>query len=336
MLGPGAARSRCYPGLWISRAEPSRPGETAEVRDGDLRHLLAVQGGVACRDELLTVLTRAGLASALDRGIVQRVAPGRYALPTMDQGLRASVELSAVLSHRSAALLHRWSLAEEPERPELVVPRNRNVPPDRRKMLQVRWRDLAPTDVRQVGHVRATSPLRTVIDCARDLPWAEALAIADSALRTEQVDREELRKAAEELSTSGRRQALRIAEEADGRAANAFESVLRSIALGVPGLRLEPQYVIEEEGFRGRPDLVDPGLRIVVEAESWEFHGHRKALHTDCGRYNALVLRGWTVLRFSWEHVMLDPHYVRAVLAAAVDLQGGRAPSAPELRWPRT
>lgn len=67
-----------------------------------------------------------------------------------------------------------------------------------------------------------------------------------------------------------------------------------------------------------------------------EFHGHRKALHTDCGRYNALVLRGWTVLRFSWEHVMLDPDYVADVLRAVVGLQAGHAPLTPNLDWPRS
>lgn len=303
--------------------------------DARLQRLLALQGGAATRAELVALVGRSAIRDLVERGVVHRVGNGRYCLPTLDEALRASVELQGVLSHRSAALLHGWSLAENPERPELVVPRSRKVAPERREEVEVRWRDLAPTDTRVQGHARATSPLRTVIDCARDLPWAEALAVADSALRTKQVDVAELRAAAEAVATRGRKQALRVAAEADGRSANAFESVLRAIALDVPGLRLRPQYVIEERGFRGRPDLVDPALRLVVEAESWEFHGHRKALHTDCARYNALVLRGWTVLRFSWEHVMLDPDYVRDVLVAVVGLHAGHAILPSTLVWPR-
>jgi very-short-patch-repair endonuclease len=303
--------------------------------DFALRHHLAMRGGVATRDELVELLGRSGLEDAVSREVVRRVAAGRYCLPTMDDALRASVELSAVLSHRSAALLHGWSLAQEPERPELVVPRTRKVAPGRRDEVTLRWRDLAPDEIRVSEHARATAPLRTVIDCARDLPWSEALAVADSALREKHVSPRELRAAADAVRTTGRDQARRVAAEADARAANAFESVLRSIALDVAGLSLQPQYVVEERGFRGRPDLVDTALRLVVEAESWEFHGHRKALHNDCGRYNALVLRGWTVLRFSWEHVMLDPDYVRAALRAAVSVHAGHAALPPELDWPR-
>ena len=59
------------------------------------------------------------------------------------------------------------------------------------------------------------------------------------------------------------------------------ESVLRAIALDVPGLDLRPQVAVSEAGWRGRPDLVDRERRIVVEAESFEFHGRRAALRHD-------------------------------------------------------
>ncbi len=75
--------------------------------------------------------------------------------------------------------------------------------------------------------------------------------------------------------------------------------------------------MISEDGFTGRPDLVDRERRIVAEADSFEFHGRRNALHRDCERYNALAVRGWLVLRFSWEHVMHDPAYVRECFEAA-------------------
>ena len=108
-----------------------------------------------------------------------------------------------------------------------------------------------------------------------------------------------------------------MVEHASGKAANPFESVLRAISLDVPDLALVPQVVIEEAGFRGRPDLVDQDRRIAVEADSFEFHGKRAALRRDCERFNALALQGWLVLRFSWEHVMHDQAYVRASLESA-------------------
>ncbi|MFL6131664.1 MAG: endonuclease domain-containing protein [Nocardioidaceae bacterium] len=158
---------------------------------------------------------------------------------------------------------------------------------------------------------------RTVIDCARDLPFDEALTVADSALRHGNVTQERLLALAERVATTGRAQCLRVAREASGLAANPFESVLRAISLDIPGLRVRPQVVIDEDGFVGRPDLVDDRSRVVLEAESFEFHGHRIALRRDCERYNALALRGWLVLRFSWEHVMHDPAYVANCLRNA-------------------
>jgi very-short-patch-repair endonuclease len=59
----------------------------------------------------------------------------------------------------------------------------------------------------------------------------------------------------------------------------------------------------------------------VIEADSFEWHGKRSALASDCRRYNRFVVRGWLVLRFSWEDVMFHPDQVRDVLVAAVELR---------------
>ena len=69
-----------------------------------------------------------------------------------------------------------------------------------------------------------------------------------------------------------------------------------------------------------RPDLVDRALRIVMEADSYEWHGGRAQLSADARRYDLLVVNGWLVLRFSYEHVMTQPDFVRRVLLAAVAL----------------
>lgn len=79
-----------------------------------------------------------------------------------------------------------------------------------------------------------------------------------------------------------------------------------------------PQVAIRDPHFLGRPDLVDEKLRIVLEADSFEWHGSRFALARDARRYNRLAVRGWLVLRFAWEDVVLHPEDVRVVLTAAV------------------
>ncbi len=272
-------------------------------------------GGCGDLRRLLGATTRGQLRGALEREEVVRVGHGRYALPTANVALKAAGRLSGVASHASAAALHGWELASQPELPWVVVPRSRNVEPRRRRGVEVRWRDLGPHEV----HGFVTAPLRTVLDCARDLPLAEALAVADSALRHRAVDPDRLLMAACGLATNGRRQAVQVAAAATALAANPFESVLRAIALEIPGLDLQPQAVIDEQGFRCRPDLVDRSRRLVVEADSFEWHGGRRALRQDCERYNALVVRGWTVLRFAWEQVMFERDYVRDCLVSIVE-----------------
>ena len=258
------------------------------------------------------------------------MARDRYVLPAASEAIRAAARLAGTASHLSAATIHKWPVAYQPQRPQVVVPRGRKVDPSRRRGIDVRWRTLEPG---QLTRGCVTEQHQTVIDCAKDLPFAEALAVADSALRSGQVDPDRLVELALRLPTTGRTEALRVVNAADGRAANPFESVLRAIAIEVPGLDVEPQAWIEERGFRGRPDLVDRTRRIVLEADSFAWHGSRKALKRDCERYNALVIRGWRVLRFSWEHVMGDPGYVRDCLVALVEGLPERTALPPTLLW---
>jgi very-short-patch-repair endonuclease len=164
-----------------------------------------------------------------------------------------------------------------------------------------------------------TSIETTLAHCMRRLPFDEALAVADSALRSG-VPRSTLLRVAEGAGGPGSAQMRRVAELARPEAANPFESVLRSIAVDIPGLQVRPQVTIREPDIVARPDLVDVHLRIVLEADSFEWHGGRSQLSADARRYNLLVVNGWWVLRFAYEHVMFESEYVRRVLVAMVAL----------------
>lgn len=206
--------------------------------------------------------------------------------------------------------MHGWSMKTVPTAPEVAVRPNRKVAGDRWDGVRVCWLNLADDEV-QDG---VTTPLRTIIDCARLLPFDEALAIADSALRSGKVTRRELDDV--RVRGAGAAAVHRVVRHADARAANPFESVLRALCIEA-GLVVEPQYPIQHPEGVIHPDLVCVELRLILEAESWTFHATRKAFKRDCARYNLLVLQGWCVLRFAWEHVMLDQAYVRQVLAHA-------------------
>lgn len=209
---------------------------------------------------------------------------------------------------RSAAAHHGWELAVQPDVPELMVRRGRKLAAPERAGVSVHWTNLADDQV----HDGVTTPVRTVLDCARVLPFAEALVIADSALRHGHVTRDEL--AAIDVRGAGAAAVRRVLRHADGRAANPFESVLRALCIEA-GIEVEPQVSLDLGTGAVRPDLVCRLLGLVLEADSWTFHATRRAHRRDCARYNLLTIRGWRVLRFTWEQVMHEQVYVRWVLA---------------------
>ena len=113
-------------------------------------------------------------------------------------------------------------------------------------------------------------------------------------------------------------------------AANPFESVLRALAIEA-GLSVTPQVVVALPDGDRRPDLLDRERRLVLEADSFLWHGSRRALRRDARRYNAFVVAGWLVLRFAWEDVMHDQAYVLAVLRSFA-----RTPGRTEVRRGRS
>jgi very-short-patch-repair endonuclease len=276
-------------------------------------------GGISDGATLIRLTSRTQLENATMRGLIIKDARGRFALPTAETGRRTANQLSAVISHTSAAAHWGWEMKVVPGRPTVTVPRKRKVPAKVRRDVDVFWRSLAAGPI---APGQATPPLQTVIDCARWLPFDEALAVADSALRHRSMTRSQLSAATSGINGRGSPAVVRVLRAADGRADNPFESTLRAISLGVPGLQLVPQVEIRSRGRRMiRPDLVDERLRIVAEADSFEHHGSRRALAIDCARYDNLVADGWTVLRFAWEQVMYQPAWVLGCLNAVTRRQ---------------
>jgi len=274
---------------------------------------LAMIGGVSTRSALIGLTSRRDVDRALAAGDIVALARGRYALPTAEAALQAAHRLTGSVSHFSAALHWGWEVKAAPGKPHLTLPKNRKVSPSRTSGLVLHRANLGADDLDGM----VTTRDRTLVDCLRDGEWDESLAVADSALR-HGFPPDRLKSLAREAQGPGSRQVRRVASEARAEAANPFESVLRAIALDITGLSVRPQVPIRRERFLGRPDLVDTELGIVLEADSFEWHGRRPALRADARRYNTFVINGWLVLRFAWEDVMFDAPYVRAVLEAAV------------------
>lgn len=281
-----------------------------------LHEYLVQAGGVATTQQLQQVFTRRTIERAVGEGLVIRLERGRYALPQLEDARRQAHRLGGVLALTSAALEWGWPVKTVPEQPCVAVDPGRNISPARREGVQVTWRRLRPADVAAGPH---TSAIRTVLDCAAELPFDEALAVADSALRSGLVSRADLERAAHEHPLRGRVRVRRVAGLASALAANPFESVLRAAAVDAAGtFAWLPQLAVPAAGRRLHPDVACADLRIALEADSFEFHGQRSALVTDCWRYNQLTVAGWLVLRFAWEQVMVEYDWVARMIAAAV------------------
>jgi very-short-patch-repair endonuclease len=269
-------------------------------------------GGMATRAGLIRATSRADVDRALRHRDVVRVGQGRYALPVVDAAASLAFRVNGHLSLTSAALHHGWDVKSVPAKPHVIFPRNRNVPKAWRAEVMLHRGDLGPDDVSGM----ATNRELTLLQCLRMLPDDEALTIADSALRHGEAAT--LRRVLAQVEGAGSAKVRRIGLQADARAANPFESVTRAICLQVPGLEVTPQLVLSTDHYWACPDLVDRHRKLVVECESYEWHGNRKGFLKDIRRYTLLSADGWTVLRFTWDDVMFRADWVREVLVRAV------------------
>ena len=286
--------------------------------------LLRRQGGLARRRDLHVagqrrrVLERAVAAGTL-RLLHGGVVSARVDAPP-DEAVRAAVVgLDGAASHTAAARAWGIELVEGGGPHEVTVGRDRS---------RASWpgtvvhrRDLPADDVTVRDGMRVTTPLRTVLDLARSLPLAEAVAAVDSALRQRLVELEELVGAAEALPAArGRGHVSRVVALVDPACGSVLESLCR-VELALARVAApETQLVVRGPDGRmlGRVDFAWPAARLVVETDGFAFHADRARYRADRRRTNALVLAGWRVLRFSWEDVRHDPAHVIATVRTAL------------------
>lgn len=320
----------------------SSPGSPADVRMA-----VIAAGGVAGYGDLVATTSKRTVQHALKSGEIVRVARGLYSLPTAptDTGADGSVgghlldafarsmaraervsahrsiarSHAAVLSHRSAAEYHQLPLLKDPDRPEVIVIRGRRATRELHSQAAVRYRSLFTAEHEDF----VTTPARTVLDCAADLPFPEALAVADSVLRSTDdhapmATQEELLLGVDAMPVRARVRVRKVITAADGRAANPFESALRAIALQVTDAIFTPQFPIVGFNATHTVDLADEELHLALEADSYTWHATRDGFERDCWRYACLVVDGWMVLRFTWAMIMRSPDRVRAIIQAAV------------------
>jgi hypothetical protein len=236
----------------------------------------------------------------------------------VEQWRRLAALVRGALSHDSAAALWGIDLLAASPHHHLTVGRQRSRGAPSGTVLH--RADLSAPDVTVRAGVPVTTALRTVLDLARTLPLAQAVAASDSALRSGLVRLPALVDAVAGLPRApGRAACLAVVHRVDGRAGSSLESFGR-LLLEDAGLRpFETQYEVTLlDGGVIRVDFAWPERKVVVELDGFAFHAGRQRYRSDRRRSNELALAGWTVLRFSWEDVVGRPDVVVAQVRAAL------------------
>lgn len=273
------------------------------------------RSGVITWPQLRQEVPRRAVQAAVREGALVRIGRGSYALPRSPDALRAALVAGGVASHESAAQLWFLGTLRDPAVAHVTVPRRARAPRRRPRAAALerprRRRGAWPGD-QPAAHgprLRANAAVPRRSCCGR---LGAAPRAGDARALTAQA----------RLSrASGIQAARRVLALADGRAANPFESALRATVLDAGFTGFVPQLRVTTPRIVARVDLGDPELGLVLEADSFAWHGSRVALDRDCRRYDELVRSGWTVLRFSWEQVMFEVSWVADVVSDTIALR---------------
>ena len=173
--------------------------------------------------------------------------------------------------------------------------------------------------------IRITSVARTIFDLGGLVPSFRLQRAGTDALRKKMTTLGELRAVLDELAASGRngtcatREFLEHYDPRLSLTANEFEATLFRVLMKA-GLPLpEPQQpVYDEQGRILRVDFIYHDLRIVIEADGFNWHNDPWAVARDQDRRNRLGLAGWLPLVFTWDKVMFKPDEVAKRVAEAI------------------
>ncbi len=276
--------------------------------------LALTQGGVVTRQQAL------GLGFT-PRQVMRRVAAGRWtavkrgvyqlAAPRDRRDLMRSVLLTwpgSVVSHESAALLHRFPFVES----EGVIVSHHSRTTHLFPGVEVRrTHDLDTWHVTTLDGVRITTAARTVVDLAGERTVRHVGAIVDRLVSDGAVDLFEVQAVLGAVGRRGKPGTTTMREVLEARLGEEqSESVLERRGRKVIAEAGLPSPVSEfpVPWTTGRRfDDAYPARRIAIEWDSRRFHGQMASFEADRVRDRDAAVNGWVVLRFTWDDVHNHP-----------------------------
>jgi hypothetical protein len=160
--------------------------------------------------------------------------------------------------------------------------------------------------------VLLTSVPRTVIDLARALPFAEGVAVADSALHAGLTSKSELAAVIGDCPRwPGLRRAREVTEFSDARSESVLESLSRAVfgQAGLPPPDLQV-WVGDDEDVIGRADFLWRRYNTIGEADGAFKYQTPARARAQLERDARLRAAGYEVVHFTWPQITRAPAQV--------------------------
>jgi very-short-patch-repair endonuclease len=309
--------------------------KTPTDRSQRLMNLANRQHGVISRDQLRRLgMSDSAIAHAIRTGRLHRVFRGTFALtPQISRRGRLSAAVlacgnGAVISHRSAGAL-LGLLNDGPTVIDVIPPQERGRQIDGIRFHRVRAprRDETGT----VDGIPCTSPARTMVDLAGTVgDWTLRSCFERAAQRklldipAIEASMDPGRRGVKSLRTlaHGWRRAAPVAKK--GRLKSPLEAKVLPLVLrrNLPAPLLNAP--VEIGNGRIEVDFLWPSQRLVVEADSRDFHGTEVAFERDRWRDRELFRVGYNTLRVT--HQQAERETAAVADAIAVRLADPHAP----------
>jgi len=276
--------------------------------DAEIARMAVRQHGNITRGQLLAIgLTDNAIAYRVRRGTLFRVhrgvvAVGRPPRTPLERAAAAVLACGpgAALSH--AAALALWGFTGHWPTSFDVTVTTRNPRP--RGITVHRSRVLGRQDIRVQLGIRATSPARTLIDCAPGTPARQLTRRVNDALHTPFLTREQLADVCARFPTHpGARLVKPLAGCTDGPTRSHQEDDFPAFCerYGLPRPEMNALVAGHEV------DAVFVAQKLIVELDSWEFHQDRGAFETDRNRDADTLAAGFATVRITYDRFHHQP-----------------------------
>jgi Transcriptional regulator, AbiEi antitoxin/Protein of unknown function (DUF559) len=276
----------------MRRKDPQTP-------DHIIARIAARQNGYATYAQLVAAgLSRTQIDRRVQDGRLIRVYPKVYAvgfLPSTPLARAHAAVLAcgpgAVLSHGSAAALWGWQ-PQWPPVPELSTTQDR-----RPRGIRVhRTSTLAGEDRTRQRDIPVTSPARTLFDLAPRLSDAQLVRAYNDARLAHYLRPDALGEILQRLPRAPA--AARVARLIDHQA-NPTRSELEDAFLAFVERHGLPRPAINVIVAGYEVDICYPEQRLIIELDSWTFHGDREAFERDRERDSATTAAGFRTVRLT-------------------------------------